>query len=78
MRNFGKSEEFPECDESYLLDLERAQAEKDLHQMGSYLTKVVTRETRAKGVIIMDAWYFLKANYTEIFVLFPPPSNFQM
>ncbi|CAD7967529.1 unnamed protein product [Amoebophrya sp. A120] len=57
MRNFGSSSEFPECDESYLLDLERAQAEKDLHQMSSYLTKVVTRETRAKGVIIMDAWY---------------------
>lgn len=56
MRTFGSSTEFPECDESYLLDLERAQAEKDLVSMATYLQKVVRRETKAKGVIIMDAW----------------------
>lgn len=56
MRTFGSSTEFPECDESYLLDLEKAQAEKDLVSMSSYLQKVVRRETKAKGVVVMDAW----------------------
>ena len=57
MRTFGSSTEFPECSETYLLDLEKAQAEKDIVNMGSYLQKVVRRETKAKGVVVMDAWY---------------------
>lgn len=57
MRTFGSSTEFPECDESYLLELERAQAEKDVINMTQYLQRVLRRETKAKGLIIMDAWY---------------------
>ena len=57
MRTFGHSYEFPEEEENYLLELEKAQAEKDLHSMRDYLHKVIRRERKAKGIIILDAWY---------------------
>jgi len=68
MRTFGCSQEFPESDESYLVDLERMQAERDLSVMGPQLQRIVRRETREGGIIILDA-YFGDLSVVETFHL---------